>query len=165
MKTHFIRIIGVLLVSLLVSSSFAQVITKIDTLATVYIYSYSTVNKEVHNAFKRDFKDAAHPRWYAMDENYLVKFISNDQKNQALYNSKGNIIYHIAYGNEQALPKFLTSQIKAKYPAADIISAVNVNQDQRNIWVVNLKEKNDLVLVRVEDERIEEVDRMHDVSS
>jgi hypothetical protein len=165
MKTkNFFRIIPVMFGLLFAGSSFAQVITKIDTLPTVYIFSYSLVNKKVHDAFKKDFKNAVKPRWFTMDQNYLVKFMSKDQKNHALYDSKGSIIYHISYGNEQTMPKDIRAMVKSKYPACDIITAIYVNQDKRKIWVLNLKERDELILARVEEDQLEEVERFHDES-
>jgi hypothetical protein len=165
MKTKiFYRLTAVLLGLLFTGNSFAQVVTKIDTLPTVYIFSYSLVNKNVHDAFKKDFKNAVKPRWFTMDQNYLVKFISKDQKNHALYNSKGSIIYHISYGNAQTMPKDIRAMVSSKYPSGDIVTAINVNQNQRKIWIVNVKERGDLVLVRFEDDQLEEVDRVHDSS-
>ena len=165
MKTQVVFKMAVaLLMSFSVGRSFGQEIMRTDTLSTVYIYGNTAVNKEVQHAFNKHFRDAVNPRWYAMDQNFLVKFMSKDQKNHDLYDPKGAIIYHITYGNEQTMPKDIVAQIKTQYPADDIVTAINVKQDQRDIWVLNVKDKGDLVLVRYEDGQIDEVDRIHDAS-
>jgi hypothetical protein len=75
MKTQIVFKVAVaLLLSLSVGSSFGQLITRADTLPTVYIYGNSFVNRKVQHAFTKRFKDAVNPRWYAMDQNFLVKF-------------------------------------------------------------------------------------------
>jgi len=165
MKTHyFLRVTVALFILFTVRSSFAQEVIKIDTLPTIYIFSTSLVNKKVHAAFKRDFKDAVQPRWYTMDQNYLVKFISKDQKNRALYNVKGSLIYHITYMNGDNLPKNVSGEINSKYTNDKILTAIHVEQNNRNIWVVNLKSEGSIVVARVEEDEVEEVERYTDTS-
>jgi len=163
MKTrNYFRIIPAVLGLLFAGTSYGQVATKIDTLPTVYIYSHSPVTKTVHEAFKKDFKDAVLTRWFVMHQNFLVKFISKDQRNHALYNKKGAIIYHIAYGDEKTLPGDVLAVVKEEYPACDVVTCIYVKQGQRNVWVVNVKEKGDLVKARVENDQLEEVERVQD---
>jgi hypothetical protein len=165
MKTKFIFRIGTAMLMLLsVRSSFAQQVAKNDTLPTIYIYSTSIVNKTVHQAFKRDFYDATTPKWYAMDENYLVKFISKDQKNHALYNTKGYLIYHLTYVNAVELPKNIQGDLNSQYADGIALTAIHVDQDTRSIWVVNLKVGEYFVVARVEDDQVEEIQRFTDAS-
>lgn len=137
----------------------------LDTLPTVVITRGSAVNQRVSKAFSNDFKDAINPRWFEINKRYLVKFISADQKNTALYNKRGYLIYHIAYGTEKHLPASVRDQIKAQYPRATITNAIYVNQANRKIWVVNLEEGRELVLTRIEDDQLDEVQRLKNVSA
>jgi hypothetical protein len=59
------------------------------------------------------------------------------------------------------MPKSALADIETKYPADSIVTAINVKQDQRDIWILNVKDRGDLVLVRYEDGQIDEVDRYH----
>ena len=165
MKTHsFFRITAVLLVLLSARSSFAQEIIKTDTLGTVVIRSTSLVNKNVTMAFTRQFKDAVSPRWYTLDKNYLVKFIQKDQRNNALYNKKGYLVYHISYMNGNSLPREIQAKINSQYADGIALTAIHVNEDARSIWIVNLKVGQYFVLARVEGEEVEEAERYTDTS-
>ncbi|MGZ3763569.1 MAG: hypothetical protein ACXVB0_09055 [Mucilaginibacter sp.] len=160
MKTSlYFRIAAMLIVSLIASNSFAQQITRNDTLPTLVITAKSMVSQKVTNSFKKDFQGAVSPRWYKMDKDYMVKFVSDDQKNTALYNKKGFIVYHIVYGGENNLPAEIKDQIMTKYSGCKIITAIKINQENRSIWVVNLEMKNLLILVREEDGALAEINR------
>ena len=152
------------MVLLSVRSSFARQLTKIDTLRAVVITSTSLVNKQVRHAFTTQFKDVLSPRWYSVDQNYLVKFISEDQKNHALYNKKGYLIYHIGYMNGNNLPQDIMGQINSEYADVKVLTAIHVDQDARSIWMVNLKVGKYFVLARVEENQVEEVDRYTDTA-
>jgi hypothetical protein len=132
----------------------------LDTLPTVVITRGSAVNQRISKAFNNDFKDALNPRWFEINKRYLVKFISAEQKNTALYNKRGYLIYHIAYGTEKHLPTNVRDQIKTQYPRATITNTIYVNQANRKIWVINLEEGNELVLTRIEDDQLDEVQRL-----
>lgn len=162
-KQFLLPVTLVMFLAFSAGTSFAQKITKVDTLPTVYIFSTSLVNKTVHKAFKRDFKGAVNPRWYLTDQNFLVKFMSNDQKNHALYNRKGSIIYHITYITGNGLPRDIFGLVNAKYTNAAVLTAFHVEQNSRNIWLVNLKVNGEIVVGRVEEEQVEEIERYHDV--
>jgi hypothetical protein len=158
------KITTTIVVFLFVQNSFAQV-TKVDTLNEVVIHSTSMVSKEVAKAFSKNFKNAVSPRWYKMDQNYLVKFITKDQKNHALYNKKGSLIYHISYLlGSFGLPKDVRGLINGKYPNCKVLTAIHIDQDNRSIWVVNLKAYDELVLARVEEEQVEEIERVKEIS-
>jgi len=137
---------------------------RLDTLPTVVITRGSTVNQKISKAFDKDFKGAVNARWFEINKRYLVKFISQDQRNTALYNKRGSLIYHIAYGTEKNLPVNVRNQIKAQYPKASITNVIYVNQDNRRIWVVNLEEGRELVLTRFEDDQLDEVERIKSAS-
>ena len=158
------RMTATLLLFFSFQSSFAQII-KVDTLREIIIRSTSLVSPKLTSAFSKDFKDAIGQRWYKMDQNYLVKFLTKDQKNHALYNKKGNLIYHISYlFNSFGLPKNIRGLINGKYPNCKVLTAIHIDQDARSIWVVNLKADDELILARVEEEQVEEIERVSDIS-
>lgn len=142
-------------------SLYAQVDTtktdSIKTLPPIVVTSKVNVEAKVTEAFDKQFKDAVDPQWYKLSKNYLVKFIQNDMTNNALYKKNGRMVYHIAYGQERNLPDDIRTLVKNSYGDYNIISAVNVHQDDRNVWVVGLEGMKKLVQVRVEDGQLEEV--------
>jgi len=157
-------IITSLVVFFSVQFAFAQSM-RVDTLNEVVIRSNSVVSKTVANAFTKDFRDAVSPRWYALDKTYLVKFMSADQKNNALFDKKGSLVYHITYMRGHDLPAEIKGLINSKYADETVLTAIHVDQDMRSVWVVNLKSGNEWVLARVEDEQVEEVQRLTDPGS
>ncbi|NEU08913.1 hypothetical protein GZH53_11375 [Flavihumibacter sp. R14] len=125
----------------------------------------TSVSEKVRNAFTSSFKDAQDTRWYQENENYLVKFIQDDQEHNALYRKNGSLIYHITYGSEKDLPQTVKGKIQAKYPGYSIARVFNINQDSRKIWVVNLENKDYLVIARVEDTEFNEVSRLKNTTA
>ena len=119
----------------------------------------TNVNAKVSEAFAKLFKDAENMKWYNMGKNYLVTFIMKDQKNNALFKQNGHIIYHISYGFENNLPEDLKKSIKTNtsYYNYKISRAINVKQDNRDIWVIYLEDNDHLILVRSENNELEEV--------
>jgi hypothetical protein len=108
----------------------------------------------------RYFPEAENPRWYGLNKDYLVKFMIYDQENRALFSKKGKLIYHISYGYENNMPEYLRRQIKTGYLDFDIYRAIKIVEGNREVWVINLQDKNELVMLRAENDEIEEVQRL-----
>jgi hypothetical protein len=87
----------------------------------------------------------------------MVDFMSEDQKNKALFQKNGSIVYHLTYGYEKNLPEDVRKLVKGNYVEYEILNAINVEQDNRNIWVINVQNDKKLVVVRVEGGQLEEV--------
>lgn len=158
-KQMFLPITAALLIILLSAGGVFAQKSKMDTLGTVEISGNSFVTPKISKAFKRDFKDAVNPKWYQLDKNYLVKFITKDQKNHALYNKNGYLIYHITYGYENDLPDDIKDQFKTLYPEGKITRVFRVEQNLRDIWIVNVDLGRHWAITRVEDNELEEVER------
>jgi hypothetical protein len=155
MEKQFIsRLCGGFLALFFVTGSFAQTT---GTLPTVVVTSTTNVNQKVSNLFKTQFKDAVNPTWSKLNKDYLVTFITGDMSNRALYKKNGALVYHIGYGHENNLPKEVRQTVKSNYVDHNIIGTINVQQDRRDIWIVNLQQDKNLVIVRVEDGALEEV--------
>jgi hypothetical protein len=155
----FIGVSVILFVLLIVNSASAQSIMKKDTLPPVFITSSANVNQTVIDAFGKAFKNAAEPKWFSLDKSFLVKFISNDQKNTALYNKKGYLIYHISYVDESYLPDATKEQIMGAYPKSKILMTLSITQNDHSFWIVNLQHGKNIVLAQVENDELVELDR------
>lgn len=151
------RISSIILGALLTCTATAYS-QEIQQLPPVTVTTTSNVTKRVAKSFESFFKNTSDERWYKADKNYLVKFIMNDQKNTALFKKSGSLIYHISYGHEQDLPADLRRTVKSQYVDMNIISAIKVAQDNRNIWVINLEDDKKFILIRFEDGELEEVE-------
>jgi hypothetical protein len=152
------QLIAVLLVVFLgVGRLSAQEKDSIVTLPTVTVTTTTVVTKEVDKSFKNGFPAAQNLRWYKLDKDYLAKFIENDMKHQALFAKNGFLKYVISYGYQNHLPEDVLNKIKDAYDGYNITSVANVKSEDRNIWVANLENEDHLVIVRFEDEEMEEV--------
>src|SRR4051794_8529470 len=100
----FSRLCGGLFILLFVGNVQAQD-TPVKPLPTVTVTSTANLNQKVSNAFNASFKDAVSPTWYRLDKDYLVKFITGDMNNTALFKKNGALVYQISYGHESNLPK------------------------------------------------------------
>ncbi|RYG40085.1 MAG: hypothetical protein EOO01_28165, partial [Chitinophagaceae bacterium] len=69
------------------------------------------------------FPEAENPRWYALNKDYLVKFMTYTQEHRAVLNKRGKVIYHISYGWEDSLPGDINQQVTTTYPGYDIYRA------------------------------------------
>ena len=132
--------------------------TTFKTLPSITITPSSVVTKEVTKSFQHSFPEAKKAMWWKLNENYLVKFITTDQTNRALYKGNGELIYHLRYGQEKNLPNDVLKLVQSYYPHYNISSVLRVNQDQREIWVINVENDKKLVVVRVEEGQLDEVD-------
>jgi hypothetical protein len=130
---------------------------EVKTLPSVTVTTASNVNDAVVKSFQGQFKNAVDPVWYKIDKNYLVKFITEEQKNTALFKDNGKLIYHISYGTEKNLPEEIRTQVMGSYQDYAITAAIHVNEANRSIWVINLEGLKKLIIVRVEEGELEEV--------
>jgi hypothetical protein len=155
-RLSFLSLCSGLFLLLFASSVQAQQ-NGIKTLPNVTVTSTASVNQKVSDAFHSSFKDAVSPTWYRLNKDYLVEFITGDMNNRALFKKNGSLVYQISYGHENNLPKDIRRLIKSNYVDYNIKQAINVKEDNRDIWVVNLEDDKKLIIARVEDDALEEV--------
>lgn len=157
MKTKIFFSIVLFLVGLLqVNDLFAQ--DSIKSLPPVIVKATTTkVPARIWKGFSSYFNEAEIPMWYHLNKDYLVKFMIYDEQNRALFSKKGRLIYHISYGYEKSLPAVIREHVKGGYPSYEITRAIKITEAGREIWVVNLEDTNTVILVRIEDEDMEEV--------
>jgi hypothetical protein len=145
---------------LLIAGNLQAQQTGVKTLPPVTVTTNANVTKKVSDAFQSTFKNAVNPTWYRLDKDYLVKFITGDMNNQALFRRNGALVYQISYGHENNLPKEVRRLVKSNYIDFNIVQAINVQEDNRNIWVINLEDNKKLIIARVEDGGLEEVSNL-----
>jgi hypothetical protein len=159
MKFKFIATLtGCLLTLLAVTNLHAQKNGMI-VLPDVTVTTSTNVSKKVSGIFKATFKDAESVHWGKLNKDFLAEFITADINNRVLFHKNGKIVYHIKYGHEKNLPPKVRSLVKSQYDYVqfNIINAINVLQDKRDIWVVNLEDSKKYLVVMVEDGELEEV--------
>ncbi|MDP4217834.1 MAG: hypothetical protein Q8927_16650 [Bacteroidota bacterium] len=127
------------------------------TLPELTVTAKSNITKAVRESFEKTFPDAENQQWSKVNKNFLVRFISEEQKNHALFTKSGYLIYHITYGTEANMPEDLRKKVQSTYQPYSITRVAHVRQADRDIWVVNLETDKKLVLARVEEGEVEEV--------
>ena len=118
------------------------------------------IPKQIWKNFSTYFNEAENPRWYKANKNYLVKFMIYDEENRALFTKRGNMIYHISYGYENNMPDDIYKQVRTAYFEYDITRAIKITEADRLIWVINLEDKNTIIIARIEEGVLEEVSRL-----
>jgi hypothetical protein len=83
-----------------------------------------------------------------------------NQENRALFTKKGKLVYHISYGYEKSLPADLDRNLKAGYPGYEIYRAIKISEANRVVWVVNLRDAKNLVMISSEDGEMQEIQRL-----
>lgn len=137
----------------------AQQKNEMTTLPTVTVTSGTIVNTQIDKAFKKAFPDAQFLDWYEVNKMYLVKFIKDDMKQQALFTKKGFMKYIISFGNEKNLSDKIRTEIQKAYDEYNISYVSNVKEAGRDIWVITLENLKHLVLARYENNELEETYR------
>jgi hypothetical protein len=137
----------------------AQGSASVTNLPTVTVTSGTIVNNEIDKAFRKTFPDAQNLIWYEINKHYIAKFIENDMSHQALFAKNGKLKYDISYGTEKHLPGMMLTKIQDAYNEYNITRVANVKEAGRSIWVINLDNLKHFVLVRMEEDEMEEVQK------
>ncbi len=153
MKFQFISALSGFMLALFSVNSIQAQEGGMKKLPDVTVTTTTNVSKKVNDIFKATFPDATNEKWSKLNKDYLVEFITADLNNRVLFHKKGSIIYHIKYGTEKHLPSQVRKLVKSNYDYVDyhITKAINVQEDRRDIWVVNLEDDKKFVIVRVEE--------------
>ena len=122
-----------------------------SNLPEVSITSPDQLPLKVANAFQSTFPEAKAPRWFHPNKNYIVTFLMDDIKHNALFSKNGKLIYQIAYGNQSTIPEELQAQVEERFDGYEIIAAINVKQSGRDIWLITGEGKRDFLNVSVEE--------------
>jgi hypothetical protein len=155
-KTVILLSIAIQLLSVIAN---AQQKDTIVNLTEITITKNVNVTKEVENAFNRTFPNAENVKWYTLQKDLLAKFMESDMKHNALFKKNGYLKYDIGFGKEENLPKSIKKMVIDAYEDYKILNATNVKSAGRDIWVLNLEGKTNYVIVRIEEDELEEVKR------
>jgi hypothetical protein len=155
-----IIIMSIALASILIKGS-AQDKDAVVTLPEIRITSMATVNVDVANAFRRTFPGAQQLQWYKYDKDYIAKFIQKDMDHNALFRKNGVMIYDISYGYEKNLPAQVKELVTRSYDNYKIIRSINIKAQGRDIWMVKMEGMKKYLMVRVEDNEMEEVEEFN----
>ncbi len=160
-KQTIARMWMVVLLTFVGISIYGQDTIPIQTLPPVTVTATKkAVPERVWKNFRSYFGNAENPKWYMANKDYLVKFMTDEKLNHALFTKRGSLVYHISYGYEKNLPDDIRSQVRKAYLDYTITRAIKVMEADRLIWVINLEDNKRLILVRVEEGELEEVEKL-----
>jgi hypothetical protein len=162
MKTAIITRLCIMLTGMVIClSSLSQDTITIKSLPPVKVTSsLRKIPNSTWKGFSTYFNNAENPRWFRLNKDYLVKFMIYDEENRALFSKKGTLIYHISYGYEKNLPADMLNQVKTSYSQYEITRAIKVTEAGREIWIINLEDEKNIILIRIENGEMEEADRL-----
>ena len=110
-----------------------------------------TINNKIQKHFSRDFAGASAQNWNIAGKNFHCSFFINGLPEWVLFSKNGQLIYNITFGTEKNMPTEIRKIVKAEYYDYTITQADQVKQDNRDIWIVNLKDSLTYKTVRIED--------------
>jgi hypothetical protein len=145
----------------LTAKVYAQKKDSLITLPTVTVTTTTNVNSTVSGVFKKTFPDAQNLEWYKLNKNYLAKFISEDMKRNAWFSKNGYMNYYVSFGDENNLPEAVRQRVTSAYEDYKITKAVNVKFSNREVWVINLEGLKQYLIIRVEGDEMEQVQKIN----
>ena len=155
---------GCLASALLFSNSFAQTAApfnvdqdRFSSQSTTIEKPESAVPSKVVRSFQLSFKNIT-PEWYALGKNYLVKFTMDGQPGHAVFGKNGFMLYSICRGSEKDLPTDVRRLVKSNYIEYTITRVTKARSNDRTGWIVNLQDDKSLVIVKVVDREMEELE-------
>ena len=153
MKFRLLVLIAVLFMG---NNSFSQTLNVKNLPISVSNLSYEKTYSEVLTKFQTLFPNAENVRFYNIDKNTGATFKMNDLRYRVLLNKKGNLLVKITYGQEKHLPVEVRKAIKMEYIDFRITAASLVEEANRKIWVVHLEDDWEYVVVRAENNEVNE---------
>jgi len=138
------------------NNSFSQTSNVNNLPVSVSNFSYGKTYSEVLTQFHTLFPNAENVSFYNLDKNIVAAFKMTDLRYRVLLNKKGKLVYKITYGQEKHLPVEVRKAIKMEYVDFRIIGASLVEEANRSIWIVHLEDDWEYVVVRVENNEMDE---------
>jgi len=118
------------------------------------------ISTKALQSFDHLFGKSQFVNWSAAGKNYLITFSLENKKYRALLNKNGFLVYSICYGTEKDMPASIRKIVKSMYYDYTINMTMQVNQQNRSIWLVFLEDSHQFLTVRIENDELEEVQQM-----
>lgn len=172
MKTKIIlSLVGCLLCVMITNVSFSQVPAENNDVNKTVAMSIkherkiagsenaATTNKKIQKSFNGNFVGATGQYWSLTGKNFHCSFYINDIPVSALFDKHGDLIYAITYDKDGDVPSDIRKIVKSEYFDYAITTAMEVKQNGRDIWIINMKEEPTHLTVRVENGEMEVVEQ------
>jgi hypothetical protein len=112
---------------------------------------------KVERSFISYFGEAAENNWSMAGKYFLNCFNVNGLLTYAWFTKNGKLVNVTTYGTEKDLPADVRKIVKSEYYDYKIAVTIQVKENNRNIWVVQLDNASEYITVRVEDGEMERV--------
>ena len=150
------RLLVLIAVLFMGNNAFSQTSNVTNLPISVSNLSYGKNYSEVLAKFQTLFPNAENVSFHNMDKNTAATFKMNDLRYRVLLNKKGKLLFKITYCQEKHLPVEVRKAIKMEYIDFRIIGATLVEEGNRKIWVVHLEDDWEYVIVRAENNEVNE---------
>lgn len=117
-----------------------------------------TVNGKVLSSFSRSFANATNDEWFALNKRvFAVYFDTEGRYARAAFTKNGYMLYCVSRASERNLSKEDRIAVKSNYVEYDITNVEEVTSVGKTVWIINLENAENVVIVRVADGAVDEM--------
>ncbi len=120
-----------------------------------------SIRRRIQESFAGYFASATGQNWTMAGHNFHCSFSTNGIPASVLFDKNGHLIYAITYGEEKDMPSAVRKIVKRVYYDYVITLAMEVKQNKKDVWVVNMKNNSTYITVRIEDGEMEQVEQFN----
>ncbi len=122
-------------------------------------------NIKVQRSFISHFGEAVENNWSMVGNNFFVRFHSNGLPTIALFAKNGYLFYSIMYGSEKDLPADVRKTVKSEFYDYTITLTMEVKENGRDVWIVELDNPREIITVSLEDGDMEKIQQIQKLSN
>lgn len=124
-----------------------------------YAIAREDVTARALKSFHKFFTNYTNLQWYRYGKSYLATLNEGPMDTKALFTKNGSMLYTLSFGQEKDLPADVRKMIKGNYVDYTIGRVLKVTSDHQTVWVVNLQDREHIVIVKANDLAFEEMER------
>jgi hypothetical protein len=109
--------------------------------------------------FEKSFTGITDKHWYALEDGLIVYFKKDGLQMKAVYDERGNWLHNFRFYQEKYLPRDVRHIVKREYYDYTIYLVVEIEKNNKKNYFVKMESENALVMVRVCDDEMMEVER------
>ena len=134
--------------------------SKIDTIdrkdfATARLNSFSA--KAVRH-FEKSFGEVSEKHWYILVDGSIAYFKKDGVQKKAAYDESGNWLHTLSFYEENKLPTDVRRLVKREYYDYSIYLVVEIEKDNRMVYIVKMENSNALITVRIWEDEMQEIE-------
>ena len=114
-----------------------------------FLQANATVNEKVLKVFNETFKEAKNIEWHQWEDHYVVNFLKDAVRHNAVYDKEGNFLSLRRYYMEDKLPISILFKLKKKYKDKHIYGVTEVMDNDGVYYHITLEDKFSWWIVKV----------------